>query len=228
MKAAYSDVPGRLKEERLRIGVSQQSMSRFAGVSQTNYAKAEAGTRRLSYYEVKRLGETSLNLLYVFCGMRCKESLRQNLLSYDISELLHLFHIMVSLVQLQGRGRPSERWRRLTWYAELFRIEEEGNRPDSGGFVMLRRLTGETQMKMAERLGVDVKKLRYLENGDRLPDSEILWRLSREFEISPGVLLKDRNCLAGELGCFLEHFGYAAEGGVLQMLGEFGAMPKAL
>ena len=48
MKAAYSDVPKRLKEERVRMGLSQQSMSRLAGISQANYAKAEAGTRRLA------------------------------------------------------------------------------------------------------------------------------------------------------------------------------------
>ncbi len=228
MKAAYSDVPKRLKEERVRMGLSQQSMSRLAGISQANYAKAEAGTRRLGYYELKRMGEAKLDLLYVFCGMRCKEHFLQRLAPYRFQELLSLLNIFVSLAQLQGKGRALDRWRRLPWHTEMFHAWEEGTQLDCSGFVQLRHSVGKTQLQMAEKLGVDVKKLRDMENGIRLPDSEILWRLCTEFEVSPAVLLKDRNCLASEVGCFLESDGCTAEDGLLQMAGEFQALPKAL
>ena len=38
---------------------------------------------------------------------------------------------------------------------------------------------------MADKIGVDVKKLRELEKDRCLPDSEILWKTYHEFGISP-------------------------------------------
>ena len=44
---------------------------------------------------------------------------------------------------------------------------------------------------MADKIGVDVKKLRELEKDRCLPDSEILWKTYHEFGISPMYILKD-------------------------------------
>ena len=81
---------------------------------------------------------------------------------------------------------------------------------------------------MAEKLGVDVKKLRDLENGRNLPDSELLSRLYTSFGICPAVVLKDRNCLASEIGCLLDGYNFDAADSVIQILRSLQELPKAL
>lgn len=71
-------------------------------------------------------------------------------------------------------------------------------------FYSLRRALNYNQMKMADLLEVDVKKLRNMESGKILPDSEIIWRLSEKFYIPYALLLKDKRGLACEITCLLK------------------------
>lgn len=71
----------------------------------------------------------------------------------------------------------------------------------------VRRLLGYTQQKMAGCLGVDVKKLRELENGRILPDSEMIWRIYDLFHIPPSIILKDKKGFVCELCSLLEFIG---------------------
>ena len=57
---------------------------------------------------------------------------------------------------------------------------------------------------MAERLGVDIKKFRELEKDRCLPDSEIIWKLYNMFQISPAVVLQDKNSMINEISSLLE------------------------
>ena len=57
---------------------------------------------------------------------------------------------------------------------------------------------------MAHKLGVDVKKLRDLENGRNLPDSELLCRLYEVFGIPPALILKDKSGVLSEVSILLE------------------------
>ncbi|MBO4291137.1 MAG: helix-turn-helix transcriptional regulator, partial [Lachnospiraceae bacterium] len=68
----------------------------------------------------------------------------------------------------------------------------------------LRRQLDYRQIKMAEALGVDVKKLRDLENGKRLPDAELLFRLYQKYNVSPCVMLRDKNGMIAEIAGILE------------------------
>lgn len=60
------------------------------------------------------------------------------------------------------------------------------------------------QKKMAEKLGIDIKKFRDLEKGRCLPDSELFWRLYDLFRIPPAVLLEDKNGMASEIATVLD------------------------
>lgn len=37
-----------------------------------------------------------------------------------------------------------------------------------------------------------------------MPDSEIIWKLYNLFQISPAVVLKDKNCIINEISSLLE------------------------
>ena len=55
---------------------------------------------------------------------------------------------------------------------------------------------------MAEKLGVDRKKLRDLEKGKLLPDSELIWKMSYQLYVPFSLILKDSNGLISEI-CYL-------------------------
>lgn len=75
----------------------------------------------------------------------------------------------------------------------IFFIKQNVNPSDI--FLTVRRLKGYTQIKMADMIGVDVKKLRDLENGKKLPDSEIISKMYEVFKILPVVMIGTKNCM---------------------------------
>lgn len=57
---------------------------------------------------------------------------------------------------------------------------------------------------MADTLGVDIKKLRELEKGRQLPDSELIWKMYDLFRVSPAFVLKDAKGMLNELNYVLD------------------------
>ncbi len=88
-------------------------------------------------------------------------------------------------------------------------------------FILLRHLKGYTQKMMAVQFGMDTKKLRMLEKGQCLPDSEILWQFYTDFRVPPSILLKDRNGLLSEAGWFLEKIEPESENDIAAMVKAF-------
>ena len=71
---------------------------------------------------------------------------------------------------------------------------------------------------MAESLGIDVKKLRDLENGRCQPDSELFYELYEKYDIPPFVLLRDRKGLISELELILEMMPREEEDRMVKLL----------
>ena len=71
---------------------------------------------------------------------------------------------------------------------------------------------------MAGILGVDIKKLRDLENERCLPDSELVWRLYDLFSVSPAFVLEDNKCLNNQINYLLERMEPLAGSGVRGIL----------
>lgn len=70
-------------------------------------------------------------------------------------------------------------------------------------FYKLRRALNYNQKKMAELMKVDVKKLRGMESGKILPDSEIMCQMMDVFSIPYALLLNDKNGLICEINSLL-------------------------
>ena len=228
MNAAYEDVLNRLKEERKRLGVTQREMGSYVRMTQVSYSKVESGARRLNYYEVKYLCDSQVDVHYIFTGLKCRSEFQKYFLEFNYTELINLLNILTSVAEMRDDKDADSRWRRMIWHAAIFSAVGGESNVDPGVFLNLRRFMGYNQHCMAEKLGVDVKKLRDLENGRNLPDSELLSRLYIYFGICPGVVLKDRNCLASEIGCLLDGYNFEAADSVIQILRSLQELPKAL
>ena len=66
MKETYQDFLDRLKEERLRLGLSQDEMGRLLRMTQSHYSKAEHGAKRFTYYETQCICDTDVDVYQTY------------------------------------------------------------------------------------------------------------------------------------------------------------------
>lgn len=74
---------------------------------------------------------------------------------------------------------------------------------------------------MAEKLGVDRKKLRDLEKGKLLPDSELIWKMSYQLYVPFSLILKDSNGLISEICYLLEQLEADKRKWILQTMQQY-------
>lgn len=203
MSATYEDVLKRLIEERHRLSWTQKEMSKCVRMEQSNYSKVELGLRRLSYYDLKYLCETDVDVHYVYTGQKSSGQYASLFRECSYDELICYLRIIYSVSEWKYKEDAPGKWKLVfekLKYVPLIR----DNQKHYNIFEEIRHSLNYQQQKMAGLLGVDVKKLRDLENGRRLPDSELLYRIYELFCVSPTAILKDRKGMANELGILLD------------------------
>ena len=205
MSIEYQKFCERLKEERVRISLSQMEISRLLRMTQSHYSKAELGKRRLSYYEIQCLCETNVDVYYVFTGERWKqigndsfflERTLEELKSY--LEIVCILYMSLFKVNILTLSRDNHKKIEHIQYALM---------PCKKGktiFYKLRRALNYNQKKMAELIKVDVKKLRSMESGKILHDSEIMCQMMEVFSIPYALLLNDKKSFICEINSLLE------------------------
>lgn len=204
MSITYIDILWRLKEERIRQSLSQSEMARNIHITQSNYSKIELGTRRLSFEELKYLCQTEINVFYIYSGIRSNNDYVAYFDKYKYFELIRYLNVIYITTSIMNYENPS--WN--DFLEKLRNILLIGNRKKSNNIFRLIRFSMDWQQKkMAEKLGVDIKKYRDLEKGRSLPDSELLCRIYDQFSIPPSILLEDKKGLACEIAYILDMLG---------------------
>lgn len=203
MSISYKDALQRLIEERCRMSLSQAEMSHLLRMDQSNYSKVELGFRRLNYSELDHLCETGVDVHYVYTGLKCSGQYTEFVNKCSYSECQCFLDIIYSIVMFRCREDSTEKWRSI-WekikYVPLIKDKQDS----SNIFLNLRRSLNWSQLKLARMIGVDVKKLRDLENGKKLPDSEIVSRLYELFQIPPAAVFREKKCVGSAISVFLE------------------------
>lgn len=201
MDSKYQNVLRRLKEEREKLNLTQRLLCYRMKMLQSHYSRAESGSKRFSYYEIKGLCTSDVDVLYVFTGKRASEGEELSELrgcgAEELMCYLSTLYVLAKAVGSQdGRNAAFETVRKQLEYIQ------SGN--GSAGapnniFYYVRIQRDYTQQKMADMLGIDIKKLRELENGRILPDSEMIWKMYDLFQVSPAFILEDAKGLWKEL-----------------------------
>ena len=207
MDESYQNVLQRLKEERKRKKWSQEQISRQLRMSQSHYSKVELGKRRFTYYEVQYLYGLDVDAHYIFTGQKSGTEQEVFFSNCDYRELNFYMHILAYVAEYLYVVRRLSNWE--TVYKELKYIGyiTAPDRINDNSLFALRRAVECSQQKMAEKLGVDIKKIRSMENGESLPDSEILWNLYQFFRIPPAVFIKSERGMVCAIGCILSMLG---------------------
>lgn len=205
MDSKYQNVLRRLREERENLNLTQRLLCYRMKMLQSHYSRAETGSKRFSYYEIKGLCTSDVDVLYVFTGKRASDG-------EELSELQECGpeELMCYLGMLYAMARTAKAIdKKKTVFGviqeqlEYIQCERGNNGAKNNIFYCVRIRKELTQQKMAELLGVDIKKLRELENGRILPDSEMIWKMYDLFKVSPAFILEDTKGLWRELNCAL-------------------------
>ena len=191
----YENVLERLRKERGRLSITKADMSRYLHMDQSNYRKAELGQyRRFSYFEVKSMSELGINVNYIYTGKVKKVITLDFIEKLSVNRLKSILQIIYTIVELSYKEDFNQQYKALLEELKyIFFIKQNVNPSDI--CLTVRRLKGYTQIKMADMIGVDVKKLRNLENGKKLPDSEIISKMYEVFKILPVVMIETKNCM---------------------------------
>ena len=164
-------------------------------MDQSNYRKAELGQyRRFSYFEVKSMSDLGINVNYIYTGKVKKVITLDFIEKLSVNRLKSILQIIYTIVELSYKEGFNQQYKALLEELKyIFFIKQNVNPSDI--FLTVRRLKGYTQIKMADMIGVDVKKLRDLENGKKLPDSEIISKMYEVFKILLVVMIGTKNCM---------------------------------
>lgn len=212
MDMTYEDVLARLKEERFLHKLSQEEMGRRLRMTQGHYSKAEQAIKRFTYYEMKCLADSELDLYYIYTGRRAVGRHWKILRNCGYKELLCYLHILISMECCRYGERKQalevEKYRRLC-RLKFITGADEGR---ENVFLLIRRYEKRTQNEMAEHLGMDVKKYRGMEKGCCLPDSELIFKIYSVFGVSPAYILRDEKGLFCEIEYYLERFDPKSNG----------------
>lgn len=207
MKESYQSVLERLKEERIRKKWSQEQICRQLRMSQSHYSKVELGKRRFTYYEVQYLYDLQLDAHYIFTGQKSGTEQEGFFSKCDYRELHFYMHILAYVAEYLYVVKRMDNWEAVYKETKYIGHITAPDRINDNLLFALRRTAECSQQKMAEMLGVDIKKIRSMENGDSLPDSEILWNLYQIFRIPPAIFIKNERGMAHAIGCILDMLG---------------------
>lgn len=201
MNNNYQYVLLRLADERKRKKLTQLQLCSCMNMPQSNFSKSETGHRRFTYPELKGLCTSDLDIFYIFTGNRAVykwEFLSPSGAAEEILCHLSTIYIQASAAKTLNRSRTS--LEQVQKHLEYLQYRTGKN---STIIYSIRNYHGHTQKKMAELLGVDVKTLQRLEKGRLLPDSEIIWKIYDQFQVSPALILNDAKGLWNELNYVL-------------------------
>lgn len=206
MDNGYQLVLQRLREERERRYLTQRLLCYCVKMQQSHYSKTETGHRRFSYREMKGLCTSDVDILYTFTGKRAGSGREFPASSApgpeEILCYLNTIYILADTAWSMHHDRAS--LDKIREHLEYIRYGTENAGTKDNAFYYTRVRCGYTQQEMADILGMDIKKLRALEKGKLLPDSEIVWKMYDRFRISPAFILKDPKGLWNELNYVLD------------------------
>lgn len=203
----YQDFLERLREERISRQWSQQQIGQKMRMTQSHYSKAERGSRRFTYYEIRCLCELNLDIYYIFTGYRCKPEYREFFSKCTYGELKFYLGILCSMAEHLYTIRLLELDREIYRKIQFIQYVLFPCSDNKTIFYLLRRGMDCSQKKMADLLEIDIKKLRNMENGSVLPDSEIIWKMSVKAGVPFSLIVNDLNGLGEEVSYLLELLG---------------------
>lgn len=191
MSDHYEDFLKRLIQYRTKLNMTQERTSQTLGITQSQLSKQELGKTIVPYKSLVILLQMGWDVDYLLTG---KHSLRRP------SEL-------TAMLNKAGQSYRKPMLRFITWALAagiekslpelgmevkcelcILKMRGEGGTNESIMYE-IRQVTGDAQLTMAEKLGVNIKKYRALEKVQINPDAELLLGIYEATGCKPSLFL---------------------------------------
>lgn len=174
----YQDVLKRMTAYRKKIGATQKQIGEKLGLSQEQYSYLENGITKITDKNLKELLRTGWNIDYIITGIEYKNDraeLDDVFVDFHDKETKEFVMKLLAEVLLQ-KGRTAcwaeqneEAKRSLDLLEAIIKSWD-----DFSMILFVREHLQLSQILMAERIGVGIKKYREIERENRYPDAEML------------------------------------------------------
>lgn len=190
MGSNYSEIPQRLSAYRKALALNQEEMGRQFNVNQSHYYKLETGAKIISYNSLKKFQENGGDLCYIITGEKYQYGITDEYVGRYRTHTGRTETMKIILwLTKQGillSGGNAENLDDMTW--KNLKLTEQ-KREDVSVWKTIRTIENLSQIQMAEKLDINIKRYRRIEERKVGPDAEILNILYKEFGYSPLVVL---------------------------------------
>lgn len=197
----YDDMLKRLVTYRKSLGLLQKQIGGLIGLSQEQYSYLESGTTKITDKNLKAFSDVGMNIDYLLTGKNYDypaEELDEVLGEFDgidrnfaMKMLAEVIVERFDRIDITERKNVAEKNIRL-----LTAISQSWN--DFSMINFVREEQNCSQIEMAQRLGIGIKKYRDIERENRYPDAEILVNLYSMSGYQPTLFMnvQDRRLMA--------------------------------
>lgn len=194
---SYDEMLVRLEKYRKSIPIKQKQMGQAIGVSQEQYSYLENGNTKLTDKNLKALADTGADIDYIITGEHFQYSADEledeinragKERDFALKMVANVMSEKIERGELQNVSR-----------SEAKLIEAMADSWDDFSMVnFVREEERCSQIEMAQRLGVGIKKYRELEKETLYPDAELLLSLYNMSGYQPALFMNlcDRRMLA--------------------------------
>lgn len=183
MSNSYDKFLRRMIGYRKNLHLTQEETSRLLGKNQSQFSKMELGRTVVSYEVLERLQGAGWDVDYIVTGIEkenSKTSLSEELDKRISKEWWNLKDILIWIFDIEFRKTGGFQDKDCESEYKLLKLLL--SRPSKDSILaIVRDMVGISQIGMAEKLGVNIKKYRDLEKSRNQPDAELLIKI---YEIS--------------------------------------------
>lgn len=200
MGSNYSEIPQRLFAYRKALNMSQEEMGRKLAVNQSHYYKLETGAKIISYKSMKQFQENGGDLCYLITGQKYEYGItdiyvgRCRTQTGRTAAMRMILWLTEQGILLNG-GNTEELDGKMWKHIKLAEREKE----DASVWKTIRMIEDLSQVQMAEKLDINIKRYRRIEERKVGPDAEILNRLYMEFGYSPLAVMDRESYYMNEI-----------------------------
>ena len=191
MNSNYEEFLKRLIQYRLRLNMTQEMTSELLGITQSQLSKQELGKTIVPYKSLVVFKRMGWDVDYLLTGKVSRsepsgltEILKGTDKKYYKSMLEFIMRALAMGIEKSVSALSLEE------KCELCILKMKcGDEENESVIYEIRKIAGEAQIPMAERLGVNIKKYRALEKAQIYPDAELLLGIYQITGCKPSLFL---------------------------------------
>lgn len=192
MSNEYKEFLRRLIQYRIRLNMTQEMISEKLGITQSQLSKQELGKTIVPYKSLAKFMKMGWDIDYLLTGKKGQS--RESELTTILSEMdeIHYKSMLEFIAWALANGvEKSAVALSLEDRCEISILRMKSNDAmDESIIYEIRKITGEAQIAMAEKLGVNIKKYRALEKCQIYPDAELLLGFYKITGCKPSLFFK--------------------------------------